>query len=348
MDYRQAGERIRRGEIFSFYLFSGPDEYLKEELLQEILTSLAKKGKSFSVERINSNHLERGLSGFIQDLQQTTIQTSLLSEGRVLWINNSLLFSPPKKDTSSKKGKFPEGESEVVHLLEQKLSEIIIIFSVPQVDKRKKIVKMVEKAGKFIDFPVLKGHALLKWLAGRLAQENLQIEDDAALELLERTGENLTLINSEIQKISTYLCGEKNITMELIRELVPGSSLGNIFQLTEAVGRKKMDEALRQLHRIRAQDEHPLVVLAMIARQFRLLFQLCLLEEKGYSRREILAALKIQPFLLSKLQEQAKNFTSCSLARIISGLKEMDAAIKSGQLESGDALEQMILKLTAG
>ncbi|NLX91522.1 MAG: DNA polymerase III subunit delta [Firmicutes bacterium] len=347
MDYRQAGERIRRGEISSFYLFNGPDEYLKEELLQKIIMSLGKKGKHFSVERINAKYLEKGLSDFIQELQQTTIQT-LLSEGRVLWIYNSSLFSPPPKDTPSKKDKSLEGENEILRLLEQKLSEIILIFSVPQADKRKKIVKMVEKAGKFIDFPVLKGSALLKWLTDRLARENLRIEDDAAHELLERTGENLTLINSEIEKISTYLCGEKTISMELIHKLVPGSSLGNIFQLTEAVARKKMDEALRQLHRIRAQDEHPLVILAMIVRQFRLLFQLCLLEKKGCSRREILAALKIQPFLLNKLQEQVKNFTPSSLARIISDLKEMDAAIKNGQLDSGDALEQMVLKLTVG
>ena len=71
-------------------------------------------------------------------------------------------------------------------MLEQGLSEIILIFSVIQVDKRK-IVKMIEKAGRLIDFPVLKGSALLKWLNSRLAQENLKTYDDAAFELVERT-----------------------------------------------------------------------------------------------------------------------------------------------------------------
>ncbi len=347
MDYRQAGDRIRRGEIHSLYLFSGPEEYLKEELLQDILLILQNKGTNFSLERINANTLEKGIPELIRELRQATIQTSLLSEGRIIWVYNSSLFSPTKKDTAKKKDKSAEGEKEILTLIEQGFSDVILIFSVPQVDKRKKIVKMFERAGKFIDFPALKGSALLKWLTDRLAAENLEPEDGAVLELVDRAGENLTLLNNEIVKISTYLCGKKTVSTELVRHLVPGSSLGNIFQLTDAVGRKNMDEAVLHLSRIMQNNEHPLVILAMIARQFRLLFQLCLLQKKNLTRREILAAVKIQPFLLDKFQNQAKEYTSDSLAKIICYLKETDSAIKSGRLEAGDALEQMVLKLTA-
>ncbi len=348
MDFRQAGERIRRGEIFSFYLFSGPDEYLKEELLQGILLSLEKKGKHFSVEKIDAVNLEGGLSGLAEDLRQTTIQASLLSEGRVLWLYNSLFFSVPEKGKSAKKGKgkVTGEEGAVAKLLEQDSPEDILIFSVPQVDKRRKIVKMAENAGRLIDFPLLKGAALLQWLESRLAKDGMQFKGDAALELVERTGENLTLLNNEIQKIGIYLRGEKTVSTALIRSLVPGSSQGNIFQLTDAIGRKEMGEATRHLAGIKAQGEHPLIILAMIARQFRLLFQLSLLQDKNLTRREMLANLKIPPFLLSKLQDQAKNYNLSSLARTITALKETDAAIKNGRLEAGDALEQMVLRLT--
>lgn len=346
MDYRQARERIKRGEIHSLYLFSGPEEYLKEELLREILFVMEKKGKHFSREKVNADVLEKGIPGLIQGLRQATIQTSLLSEGRLLWVYNSPFFSPSKKDTSKKKEESPDGEKEILALVEDGFSHIILIFSVPQVDKRKKLVKVFEKAGRLIEFPVLKGVALQKWLTDCLAQEKLEAEEEAVLELLERAGENLTLLHNEIVKISTYLCGKKTVSAELVRRLVPGSSAGNIFQLTDAVGRRKMDEAIIQLTRILHNNEHPLVILAMIARHFRLLFQLRLLQDKNFSRREIIALLKIQPFILDKLQDQVKNYTSDSLARIISYLKETDKGIKSGLLEAGSALEQMILKLT--
>ncbi len=346
MDYRLVSERIRRGEMHSFYLFNGPEEYLKEELLRELRVKLEKNGKHFSLERIDVNALEKGIPELIQGLRQTTILTSLLSEGRIFWVYNTSLFSPPKKETAKKKENSAAGEKEILRLLEQDFSDEIIIFSVLQVDKRKKIVKMIEKAGKLVDFPLLKGAALLKWLTSRLAREKLKAEEGAVLELVERAGENLTLLNSELEKISLYLGGEKTVSRELVRRLVPGSSQGNIFQLTEAVGRKKMDEAVLHLNRITAQNEHPLVIMAMITRQFRLLFQLCLLQDKNLSRREILAALKIQPFFLDKLQEQVKNYTSDSLAEIFRYLKETDGAIKSGRLEARDALEQMVLKLT--
>lgn len=347
MDYRLVSERIRRGKIHSFYLFNGPEEYLKEELLRELRKKLEKNGKHFSLERIDLNASEKGLPELIQGLRQTTIQTSLLSGGRIFWVTNSLLFSSPRKETATRKENSAAEEKEILGLLEQDSSDEIIIISVPRVDKRKKIVSMIEKAGKLVDFPLLKGAALLKWLTDRLAREKIQAEEEALLELVERAGENLTLLNSELEKIILYLGGEKTVSRELVRRLVPGSIQGNIFQLTEAVGLKKMNEAVLHLNRITAQNEPPLVILAMITRQFRLLFQLSLLQDKNFSRREIIAALKIQPFFLDKLQEQVKNYTSDSLAQIFRYLKETDSAIKSGRLEAKDALEQMVLRLTA-
>ncbi|HHU75332.1 MAG TPA: DNA polymerase III subunit delta [Firmicutes bacterium] len=346
MDFRQAGERIRRGEIAAFYLFNGPDEYLKKELLQDILSTLEGRGKRFSMEKVDAGNLKRGLPGLVEELQQATIQASFLAEGRILWVYNSPFFSSTGRGKPAGKGKVDEGENAINLLLRRNLSENIVIFSVSQVDKRRRIVKIVEKAGKLVDFPLLRGAALLRWVEGRLAQENLQADEDAAQELVERTGENLTLLDNEIRKIKLYTKGKGIVSAELVRELVPGGSQGNVFQLTDAIGRKNMEEAVKYLDGIRAQGEHPLIILAMIARQFRLLFQLGSLGNKNYSRREILALLKVQPFLLNKLQDQVKNYTLHSIARIIFYLKETDVAIKSGQIDAEDALEQMILRLT--
>ena len=48
MDYFQAVMQLRKGGIIHpLYLFSGLEEYLKEEFLQELLKHLKEKGKVF-------------------------------------------------------------------------------------------------------------------------------------------------------------------------------------------------------------------------------------------------------------------------------------------------------------
>ena len=51
MDFHQAGKDIKTGKVAPLYLFSGPEDYLKEELLGEILRVLGKEGRSFDLER---------------------------------------------------------------------------------------------------------------------------------------------------------------------------------------------------------------------------------------------------------------------------------------------------------
>ena len=346
MDYRQARERISRGEIHCFYLFSGTEEYLKKELLHDMISFLTKKGMNFGLERVSLSGQSSGFSELLRELRQGTIQTSLLSEGRIIWVADAAFFSSPPKGKASAKNKPATETDEMQALLGRPFSDLLLIFSVPQVDKRKKIVKLSEETGRLVEFPQIKGAALHQWLRKRLDQEELIAEEEAAYELLERAGENLTLLDQEIKKIKLYLGDEKRVTSALIRTLTPGSSMGNIFQLTEAIGGKKMEEALSHLTRLTMNREPPLVILAMIIRQFRLLLQLSLMQEKKTPRRDIIAKMKIQPFLLDKLELQVKNYTPKSLAGIICSLKKTDRDVKSGKLDAGEAIEQVALRLT--
>ena len=352
MNYYQAIMRLEKdGIVHPVYLLSGPEDYLREEFLQEILKYLSKKGKLFTLERLDGR--QTNLAELMSDVKQTT----LFSGGRLIWVSDPPYFSASKKkENAARKNEGPPalrrsekkqtGEKELLAFLQGE-SDPIIVFSVHDVDRRKKLIKAIKEAGMLINFAPLRGASLKKWLREQFLREKKKVEEDALNELVERLGENLFLLKREVEKITTYMAGEKVVTHSLVRHMVPESSQGNIFNLVEAIGQKDTEEAFFHLHKILRQNEHPLVIMAMISRQFRLLYQFLILEEKGLSRRELPTFLKVQPFVAKKLAIQARRYSRHTIAAIIAHLQETDLKIKTGRLEASEALEQLILNLTA-
>jgi len=350
MEYQQAIFKLRKGgPLHPFYLLSGPEDYLKEEFVQELLTLLEERGKRFVLERLDGRQIN--LAELMAEIKQVT----LFPGGRLLWISDPLYLSAaPKKvlEAVEKKGarrkeKEIPGENELFSFLQEKIGDTVIIFSLLEVDKRKKLVKAAEEKGMHIIFNPLKGARLKNWIKDKFSREGRQIEEQALEELLERLGENLYLLKNEIEKIVTYLAEETVVTLDTVRRLVPESSRGNIFNLVKSVGLKNTEEAFSHLHKLYLQNEPPLVILAMLSRQFRLLFQFLALQEKGMTPHKMAAYLKVQPFVLKELAAQAENYNGKAIAQILLQLQETDRQIKSGYLEAKDALEQLVLNLSS-
>ena len=346
MHYVQVRHKIKQGIIHPFYLFSGPEKYLQEKVLQEILLGLQQKGKAFSLEKLEGSKLS------LPDLLEKVGQTTIFSGGRLLWIQEPPYFSAKKRAVQAGRKKKatarqdPAGEKELLAFLqEEEATDLVLVFTVSGVDRRKKLVKTIEARGRLVEFPLLQGAALKKWVKDELSRGKKQIEEAALHELLTRVGENLQFLQRELEKIVTYLGKEETVTRTLVTYLVSESSQGNIFHLVEAVGRQDVEGALFHLHKLYQQNEPPLVILAMIARQYRLLYQFLALRAKK-TPRELAAALKLPPFVIRELAGQAQNYTLPLLARIIPYIKEIDLGIKTGRYEANEALERLILQLT--
>lgn len=350
MDYRQVIARIQSGTVHPLYLFSGPEDYLKEDLLRNLLKIQEQKGNPLFLERVDGQ--EKSLFDLMESIRQTTI----FPGGKLLWVSN-----PPYLSTSQKKGtsvrekkeqkrsqrNVRTGEEELAAFIKEKMSETLLIFAVKNVDRRKRLVKIIEGAGLAVEFPFLKGAMLVKWIRDELSLQGKQIEEDALTELVERSGEDLYLLKMEFEKILTFMDEEKVVSRALIENLVPESRQGNIFKLVEALGHKNVDEAFQQLSKMRQRNEPPLVIMSMIIRQYRLLYQAFVLREQhNLSQREIAASLRLPPFAVGALLKQLNNYKEEDLAGILMHLQEKDLSIKTGRAEANGAIEELVLELT--
>jgi DNA polymerase-3 subunit delta len=92
--------------------------------------------------------------------------------------------------------------------------------------------------------------------------------------------------------------------------------------------------------------EHPLALLGMIVRQFRILIQVKELTERGLSQQEMATRLRLHHFVVKKTMRQAMNFSMDQLEAIYGRLLETDVAIKTGQMDEMLALDMLVVGLS--
>jgi DNA polymerase-3 subunit delta len=208
------------------------------------------------------------------------------------------------------------------------------------------VVKLARKTtrGYVRQFDPPSGGALPGWIGRRVHKHGGRIADDAAARLAHLVGADLRLLNQEILKLVTY-AGERQITSEDVDLLVPYAQEVIIFDLVDALGQRDGGTAAGALQRLLDTGEHPMGILAMIVRQFRLLVQVKELRQAGQNARTIARLLDLHPYPAGKLYRQATNFTAAQLEKIYRHLLVTDAQIKTGALTPIVALDLLVAGL---
>ena len=112
---------------------------------------------------------------------------------------------------------------------------------------------------------------LPRWISERAKKHGGSIESAAAQRLAALIGSDLRRLDTEINKLITYVNAQRAITEKDVNLLVSDASTSSVFDLVDALGKRDGKRAAHELHHLLDQGENPLGLLAMIVRQYRLL-----------------------------------------------------------------------------
>lgn len=217
---------------------------------------------------------------------------------------------------------------------------ILVVFS-EKLDERKKIVKMLKK------------EVIVKELNQVANQEQFvkdlfhgyQISRDDLNLFQKKVGNHLELLEQEAEKLKMASFQEKTITTELIQDITIQTIDLDIFGLIEAIVLKQKEKAMMMLDEMIKRGEEPLMILIMLANQFRIIYQAKELYQKGYTEKNIASMLSIHPFRIKKALEKGRMFSSEILLSYIKQLAELDYQIKNGGINKRMGLELFLLGL---
>lgn len=222
----------------------------------------------------------------------------------------------------------------------------ILVLAVSSWPSQTKLAKKLPEVGKLIEVKEPKRSEL----PARLLQyasdaHGKRLDKDAAELLIELTGDDLTHLYSEIDKLAVFAEAENAITVESVESLVGHNRIYDAFEVIDAIGSGKVGQAVARLRNMFAEDKDAeYTVVGAFAYHFRRMYHAKVLLEKGASTSEVAKRLRIWANI-EGFFAQVRKVTLPQLSRNLQQLAAIDYAIKTGQTKAQVAIEQLVLNL---
>lgn len=224
----------------------------------------------------------------------------------------------------------------------------------------------VKKNGTVLDFPKMKAQDVTTLIAQIVREHGKKIAAPALQMLSYSMQSSPSLIEREVEKLTTYIGERETISVVDVEEVTTRSPEDRVFPLIDAVAAGRTDTAIHLLSETLAASMKPdnevPKVLALLGRHFRILYQVKYLVTAGGLRslnnvpdelREMLlrepSPVSAPDWQKAKLMDQANHFTQEELRRCLKNILVCELAFK-GQGKGSSSprlnLEMLVLKLS--
>ena len=325
-----------------FYIFHGEDTHTQKEKLDELKAKLGDPAMlDLNTTRLNGKGLTVG------QLQDACNAVPFLAPKRLVIVENLLSEKLDKKYLDALVEYLPTlPDSTRLFFMEEKpLSakhRLLKLADEPRPDGKK------GKLGYARAFERPQGGQLDRWIIQRAEQFGGQINPRAANVLAMNVGNNLALLDQEIQKMVMYKGLSESpapITAEDVQLLSPYAAEANIFDLVDALGNRNGRRAAELLQKKLDEGTEPFLLFSMFVRQFRLLLQVKELVDEGQRAPAVAQTLKMHSFVAGKMVQQCQSFSMAQMEQIYGHLLEIDVRVKTGQSDMITALNLLVFAL---
>lgn len=314
---------IKEKNFRSVYLLCGDEPFLVGSYKKRMREAIS------GDDTMNFNYFE-GKNPDVKEIISLADTMPFFAERRLILIDGS--------------GFFKSTPEELVTYLPQMPDTTCLIFCESEVDKRSKLYKKVKDQGHVAELNKQDSAQLMQWAAGILTKDGKKITKPVMEYFLERTGDDMENIRTELEKLICYTMGRDVITKEDVEAIGTVHVTNRIFEMVSAIVAGNTKKALDLYEDLLTLKEPPMRILFLIARQFNQLLQVKELIAQGGDRGTVASKLKVPPFAAGKLITQAKAFTKEQILSYVQLCVESEEAVKTGRLGDRMAVELLIAR----
>ena len=226
----------------------------------------------------------------------------------------------------------------------------LVIFAEGKLDSKRRLVKLLKRDAQIIEAAIPKEQDLKRYFASQAQELGLQFEGDSLDQLLLKSGYDFGESQKNLALLQAYK-EDGQITLEDIEEVVPKSLQDNIFDLTQMILKRQIDQARNLVKDLRLQGEDEIKLIAILLGQFRMFSQVKIFSEEGQSESQIVASLselsgrKVNPYQVKFALRDSRRLSLSFLKQAMTTFIETDYAIKSGTYEKDYLFDLALLKV---
>lgn len=336
MDYRTAAKALAGGTPWPVYVCYGAETFLMREFVNFAVDKLVDPAdRHMCLARFDCTEIPL-------DRVVDEAETPPFFGSRKVVIAEKAFFLTAAREN----GKVEHRVERLAEYVARPAEHTVLILTVEseKLDERKKAVKTLKERGWTLAFEPLSEAELVRWAEKRAERRGVRMTPGALRRLVERTAGSLPAMDQEIEKLALY-AGDGGIADEAaVDAFVPRTPEQNVFLLVDHVISRRAREAVEVLHDLLLRREEPIKLLALIARQCRVLLQVKACLERGLSQKETAAELGLHPYAVRLAAEQARKDSERVLAAMLAEASELDHWMKTGRTDKALGLELFLLR----
>ena len=226
----------------------------------------------------------------------------------------------------------------------------LVIFAEGKLDSKRRLVKLLKRDAQIIEATTPKEQEVKRYFASQAQELGLQFVGDSLDQLLLKSGYDFGESQKNLALLQAYK-EDGQITLQDIEEVVPKSLQDNIFDLTQMILKRQIDQARNLVKDLRLQGEDEIKLIAILLGQFRMFSQVKIFSEEGQSESQIVVSLselsgrKVNPYQVKFALRDSRRLSLSFLKQAMTTFIETDYAIKSGTYEKDYLFDLALLKV---
>lgn len=314
MDYAGFLRTVDAGQAPPVALLHGPEPFLLDDAVARLSRALFPNPSALSLSREVFEARDAGA--------EAIVQSALM----LPWTGSRRLVVVRGVGSLSAK----QGEPLAAYLRSPNPSTVLLLLADDALEGSHWLLKALPPAAIVSVLPPV-GRQLVSWLSARAQADGFDVGEEAAMLLVELSGDDLTQLLGEVEKAA--LAGgpeNRRVTVAEVRAVVGEHRLRDIFELTDALAARDLARALAVLASLLQAGEEPLAVLGMLAREARATWQAQEWLRKGRSADEVARALRRPQAAAAALVTLARSLSARAATHRLARCWDVERRLKLG------------------
>ncbi|HEV7645670.1 MAG TPA: DNA polymerase III subunit delta [Pyrinomonadaceae bacterium] len=334
----QLKKQYRENKIAPVYLFFGEETYLRDLAVKTISDKIFAEG---DLREFNESSISL-VSSDLRDGLAAANQLPMMSQKRVVRITEVRVSDAGRKETIRE-----EHEKALAAYLNDPAETSVIFFVADELDKRRKISKLLLDKCTAVEFAPLSDREVVDWLKDRLKDFNAKADDRTLQYLVATIGNDLRKVSSELEKLAVASLPDGIVTTDLIDELISNSRELSNFALTDHLLAKNRARALETVYKLLNDGAEPVMLLGLIASNYHRLALVKDLMKQGLDRKDVARAVNMPYSKQEEFMTAARRLEWEKLTHILRRMAEVDLAIKTSVATPRLQIEMLVCELTS-
>lgn len=221
----------------------------------------------------------------------------------------------------------------------------VIIFTTLKPLAWKKIEKEINANNyQIINYNKLDKKSIINEITKYVKERNYEIDYQSINYLIDNSYSSLDIIFNELDKIMLFYLKPQKINFKDINNLVGIEINNNSFRFVNLVIEKNLSESLKSLNDLKINKVEPISLVALLAREYRLMYYVKKMQEKNLTKYEMCQELQLRDWQLNKIYNNAITYSKTELEKNLVDLCNIDLNIKKGIWDKDIALYGFLLE----